>query len=167
MARLWSFGGGRLISWAGAVAIMPTFIQRPAVGEGRLLDLLLVTLRAGPLEPVRQRVMRLPLASLPSARIGYVEWAWVTFDAQMLQLLGQRAVLVFGIVARLVLPSIALFALHRPAIVVGVAADATDLAIVLERRAIGRRGGMLWLVVDVRNDGLQREVVTGESRERM
>jgi hypothetical protein len=70
------------------------------------------------------------LLSLTSARGRNINWSRTAVDTVMLEVVRQTDFVVTRIVTRLMLPAIAQVAGYRPAIVVGVATDAADLAVV-------------------------------------
>lgn len=72
----------------------------------------------------------------------------------MLEVVGKRAIFVFGVVAHLMLPSIAVIALYGPAIVIGIAADAAYLSIVFRAVVQERSGG--GGAIDAKAVGLER-----------
>jgi hypothetical protein len=132
MAGLGSLCRRRLVAWTGAVAVVPQFVGRPAICVGRdgIFDLLLVTLGRRSLYAVRVWLHGPTFRNLTTPRRLDVDVFRHAVHAAVLERVWQLSLIILGIVARLVLPSVAFVARDRVAVVVGEAAYAADLAIV-------------------------------------
>lgn len=129
-----SFGslGRRLlqVSRTGTVAVMPRFVERPAVSEVVSLHFLLVALRRLPFCAVDG----CDVVSLPSRLTlvchADVDVAWLALDAEVLGRLRQLSLEV-GVVAGDVLPSVALVTGDCIPVIVSKATEAAYLPVVL------------------------------------